>query len=175
MKRDLVLNFLYLFAFFALTVVLKNWFDIPVIIQLVVGGVVGTFLPYIDYLIYAYAIKTNAPVTVESINKKNILDTIKQYSADNSIKGDLVFHTALFQALLMIFVFFVTSSSGSVFARGIVLAFSLHLILNQVLDFQRDKNIDSWFIKFPLELDAFQKKIFMFANPVLLVLIGLLT
>ncbi|KKQ45170.1 MAG: hypothetical protein US62_C0018G0020 [Candidatus Woesebacteria bacterium GW2011_GWA1_37_8] len=174
MKRDLVLHFIYLVPFFALIVVLKSWFKIPMIVEFAIGGLLGTFLPFLDYIIYAFVLKPQVPVVTGALNKKSILGAISQYENDKTIAGDLIFHTALFQAILLVFVFFVVSSSGSLLARGMVLSFALHLILDQVQQYSETKSFDSWFIKFPLALEPLQKKIFVVGNAVLLLVFGLL-
>ena len=173
MRKDLVLHFIYLVPFFALIVILKSWFKIPMMIEFAVGGLLGTFLPYVDYIIYAFVLKPQ-PQGVGVINKKSVLGAISQYENDKAIAGDLIFHTALFQAILLVFVFFVVSSSGSLLARGIVLSFSLHLILDQVKEYTETKSVDAWFLKFPIPLEPLQKKIFVVGNALLLIVFGLL-
>jgi len=173
MRKDLVLHFIYLVPFFALIIVLKSWFKIPLIVEFAIGGLLGTFLPFLDYIIYAFVLKPQVQ-GLGVINKKSVLGAVSQYENDRTIAGDLIFHTALFQAILLVFVFFVVSSTGSLLARGMVLSFSLHLILDQVKEYTETKSFDSWFIKFPFPLEPFQKKMFVIANAALLVVFGLL-
>lgn len=171
MKKGLVLNLIYLLAFSGLIIVFKNWFSIEQALPFVLGALVGTFLPYLDYLIYAYVIKPGVPTLGEvKLNSSSVLATVKQYYTDRSAASDLIMHTALFQAALAIFLIFIFTSSGSMLARGIVLSMSLHLILDQVKQYLDTNNLDSWFSKFPIPLDANQQKFFMAANVLILII-----
>ena len=44
-------------------------------------------------------------------------------------RKDLIFHTSLFQIIFVVLTFWVVSSSGSLFARGLVLGYLLSLVI----------------------------------------------
>lgn len=161
-----MLHFIYLTSFFALIIVLKSWYDVFKVLPFIIGGLLGTFLPYLDYLIYGFITKSGNKVdmTQVKLNKVSIFSTINQYYSDRSVANELIMHSALFQSVLAVFVLFVISSSGSLLARGIVLSLSLHLILDQVKQYLETKNLDSWFSTFPVVLESNQKLLFVILN-----------
>ena len=52
------------------------------------------------------------------------------------------------------------SSSGSLFGKGMVLAFGLHLLIDQATDLSEVGNLDNWFKNLPVKLDLVQSKIY---------------
>jgi len=87
-------------------------------------------------------------------------------------RKELIFHTAYFQIIFLTFSIFVITSSGSLLGMGLVLAFMLHLLIDQIIDLMENNSLDSWFTKFPFSLDAKQKRYFVFANGVILLVLG---
>ena len=60
------------------------------------------------------------------------------------------FRSMLFVVLFCVVSFFVVTSSGSMFASGLVLSLYFSLLLLQAEDWQRDNNLNSWFAWFSL-------------------------
>jgi hypothetical protein len=85
-----------------------------------------------------------------------------------------IFHTAHFQLIFLLLTLLVVTSSGSLFGRGLVLAFSLNLLATQLRDFLNDKSINSWFEKLGVELDRKKQVWYLGVNGLLLLVIGLL-
>ncbi len=174
MKKELGLHLMYVLAVFGLIVVVKSWFTLDLVVPFFVGGIIGTFFPYLDYLVYAYLLKpSSAGNDGSSLARGTFLEIIRKYHGDKSIAADLVFHSALFQAVFSVFTFFIVTSSASLLARGIVFSFSMHLILDQVNQYVRTKDIESWFARFPIDLEAGQRLTFVVGNAVLLFVFAL--
>jgi hypothetical protein len=163
-------------ALFLLVLVYRNWINISYI-SFFLGGIIGTLLPYVDYLIYAYVMQPNASVSKEAvglISKKDVVKSVNLMISSDLSKKDLIFHTVWFQLIFLLFTFFVVTSSGNIFGWGIVLAFSLHLFIDQVVELVENKNFDSWFEGIPYQLDKLQKKFYLVGVGALLLVMSFL-
>jgi hypothetical protein len=176
MKRYLLIHLALLVSFFILISLFKGWLNV-LFIPFWIGGLIGAFLPDLDYLIHHYFLKTSqtpsVDVLVTDMTSKNIVNNWSE-AADNRDNKKLIFHTVHFQLIFVLFAFFVLTSSGSLLGRGIVLAFLLHLFVDEVIDWRYKHSIDSWFAKIPYELDQRQKKWYLVMNGVLLLVFGFL-
>lgn len=75
-------------------------------------------------------------------------------------RNELIFHTIFFQLIFFVLTFWMLSSSGSLFGRGMVLAFALHLLIDQAIDLTELGNLGNWFTNLPVILDLKQTKIY---------------
>lgn len=174
MKRDLLIHFIYMLSLFILIAVYKKWFD-PSYLPFLFGGIVGTLLPDVDHLIYIYFLKPGDLVSREVMGllaKRDFFRSWDLLSESRTIRGELIFHSAFFQILFLLFAFLIVTSSGSLLGRGVVLAFSLHLLIDQVVDYIEAKDIRHWFTKLPFQPDTEQGILFMGGYLVLLLIIG---
>ena len=176
MKKDLLTHFAFFITYFLLLSLVRKWFS-PEYLVLWLGGVIGTLLPDIDHLIYAYILK---PKEADSM-KASTLISQKEYTKSWDLlvetqgnKSDLLFHSAFFQLLFILIAFLIVTSSGSLLAKGLVLAFLLHLLIDQVTDLAEKKNIDRWFEGFPIVLSGIQKRWYLAGNIIILVVFGFL-
>jgi hypothetical protein len=176
MKRELFIHFSFWFAFFVFIAVFKQYFAL-VYWQFWLGGLLGVILPDIDHIIYVYFIK---PTDLTSqrvnylVNKKELLRSVELlYETRNERKG-LIFHTIFFQLIFFILTFWMLSSSGSYFGRGLVLSFILHLSVDQLIDLTELKNLENWFTYLPFKLDFNQCKKYWIASTAVIVLLGVL-
>lgn len=84
----------------------------------------------------------------------------------------LIFHTYYLQIIFMILTFWVVSSSGSIFGTGLVLAFSLHLLVDQFSDFEKKGSISGWFRDSQIVLNKNQEYIYFAVLTFILLLVG---
>jgi len=162
-------------AFLALTSFFQGWLSFKYW-AVWVGGILGVVLPDIDNLVSSQILGSkesllfNKGLTLREKFKRSIslMYTPRQESTN------LIFHSALFQVVFVIFAFLLVTSSGSLLGIGLVLAFMLHLTIDQVSDLIELGQIDRWFIDFPLELDAKNKVWYVIVNIVLVLVFGLL-
>ena len=70
------------------------------------------------------------------VGKGKIIDTFKLLADTRSERKNLIFHTLLFQIVFIILTIFVLTSSASLFGRGLVLAFYLHLAIDMYVDWK---------------------------------------
>lgn len=176
MKRYFIIHFSLLVSFFILMTLSRGWFNL-IYLPFWLGGLLGFILPDLDYFIYRYFLQNeNTPSldnVITEVTKKNAFMNWSMASESRAGKR-LIFHTAHFQLIFLLFTFFVLTSSGSLLGRGIVLAFMLHLLVDQFMDYRYMGSIDRWFEKIPYELDSRQKRWYMILMAFLLLLFGFL-
>jgi len=176
MKKEYLTHFAFLFAFFTLITLFKGRFEIA-FIPFWLGGIFGTFLPDADKLLHVYFLK---PKDVESQKTNNLLSEKKYKEGLDTIisaplqRNDFIFHTITIQLVFLVFTFFILTSTSSLAAHGLVIAFLLHLIVDQLIDFIETKNYEKWFADFPFNLNSGQKTWYLVANVVILVIFGFL-
>ncbi len=143
------------------------------------GGLIGTVLPDIDHVIYIYLLHPQE-LTSQRINyvlanqtqpvKQRVWHVFELMAATRQERKGLIFHTAYFQIIFWVLAFLVVSSSGSILGRGLVLAFSLHLIVDQFLDLMKLENLDNWFRQLNIQLEKEKYLFFWLGNVSILLL-----
>ncbi len=177
MKKDLLTHLIFTVAFLALVSFVRHWFSLPYY-ALWIGGLVGMILPDVDYLIYIYALKPQKEVSLEAaglIEKKSwksLKESWDLLTKTRTEHTDLIFHTAYFQVIFLLFTFLMMTSTGSLFGIGVVLAFTLHLLIDQASDLFERGSINNWFAKMNLTLNLKQEKWYLLANTILLAIFG---
>ena len=153
-KKEALIHFGAALFFLLIVSLFKKYFAISYF-GFWLGGALGTLAPDIDHLLYIYLLKPQE-VTSQRVNymmqKGEILKTFQLMISTRSERKDLVFHNLLVQSAFLVLVFWVLSSSGSLLGRGFVLAFALHLSVDQIVDFLQMDNINNWTKKLPIEL-----------------------
>lgn len=176
MRKQLLIYYASFSLFFLLISLARKWID-PAFIVFWIGGAIGAILPDVDHLIYVYFLKPHELTSqraVRMMSRGQLFSTFSLLAGTRAERTQLIFHTAMFQIIFAVFTFFVVTSSNSLLGRGLVLAFSLHLLVDQYLDFQQLDSINHWFknLKFNLDRD---KTVFYWAGfAILLVLYGFL-
>jgi len=66
------------------------------------------------------------------------------------------------------------TSSTSIFAKGLVLSFALHLSIDQIIDLVEIKNLDNWKKYLPFDLDFRKSQIFAATSTLLVCIFGFL-
>lgn len=163
MKRELSKHLVTFVILFAITSLLRGWLKIDYW-AFWVGGILGTLLPDIDHLIYVYFLRPQdltSQRTASMFTKHEVVGALDLLYATRSERRDLIFHSSLFQIIFLLLTFLVLSSSGSILGRGIVLAFSLHLVIDQYFDLKALGNIDNWTSKLGLTLTTEQQRYYI--------------
>lgn len=149
------------FGYFFLLSLFRFKFDLS-LIWIWLGGIVGTYLLDIDHWLYWFWLHPEAD---DSQKAKEILLTIKTKNIIGSVRGiirdwyrllvdwhsthtRLVFHSVVFQAVLLVLTVYILSSGGSNFGSGLVLAMNLHLLKDVWQDyFVKGKDgLAEWFL-----------------------------
>jgi len=176
MKKDLITHFIYMLAFIILVALYRQWIALEYL-PLLFGGIIGTLLPDVDHLIYVYLLRPNESVSKQVSSMVEKRDVIKSWDVLANTRTErkyLIIHSAHFQLIFLAFAFFVITSSGSMLGRGLVLAFSLHILIDQIIDYMETKKLDHWFTKIPIALSDKQKKWYLIGNIVALLILGFL-
>jgi hypothetical protein len=175
MQRDLFIHYAFWFAFFVLLSILGDKVSLAYW-PFWVGGVIGTILPDIDHLIYIFFLNPHE-LTSQRINylikKKEVTRARTLLYETKSERRNMIFHSFLFQVIFMILTFLIISSSDSVFVYGIVLAFSLHFLVDQFIDIVDNKNLNNWGQLITGGLDYRKSIIYITASFLLLFVMGL--
>lgn len=155
MKREMLLHFGVLLVFLTLTILIKGWFNLGVW-PFVLGGIFGTLLPDVDHLIYVYFLRPQDLTSqrVAYLNEERKFTKAVEILADTRYERSMtIFHSVIFQVVILVLTIFVVTSSTSLFAIGIVTAFSLHLLVDQVIDIRKVGSIQTWFRNMNIVVD----------------------
>lgn len=176
MKKDYLTHFLFLVALFALFAFFKKWLDIRYL-PFLLGGVVGTLLPDIDYLINVYLLKPKEDVSQQAatlLSERKVLKSWNILATNQEKWSEMLLHTANFQAVFVVLAFWVVTSSPNLLGRGLVLAFLLHLVVDEVTDLIEKKDLSRWFVGFPLQLNLGERRWYVAINAGLILVFGFL-
>lgn len=173
MKKDLLTHFLFTVAFFLLATLVKEWFN-PAFYTFWLGGLVGMVLPDVDYFIYIYFLNPEKQISQQAtalIEKRSLLKSWDLLATARAEHSDLIFHSVYFQIIFLVFAFLVVTSS-SLFGRGMVLAFALHLLVDQVTDEVERGGIRHWFSRLNVTLSEKQERWYLIIQVFVLVTLG---
>ena len=173
MKKELSVHFISAILFFVIITLLKGWFSFN-FWPFWIGAIIGTIIPDIDHFIYIYFLRPQELSSQRAgamIQRREVFRTLHFLARTRSERKQLVFHTALFQILLLIFTFYILTSSSSLFGKGIVLGFFIHLLVDQFIDFKKTGNLANWFWQLNINLDKEQTKIYWIGNFIILILL----
>ncbi|MBI2066088.1 hypothetical protein HYT60_01085 [Candidatus Woesebacteria bacterium] len=172
MKKEIFVHFAFFVSLFIFISIARGYLSFSSW-PFWLGGLVGTSLPDIDHLLYVFFLKPQELTSQRVsylVGKRDIWGSLELLAETRSERSKLIFHTATFQLIFIILTFFVLTSSGSLFGRGLVLAFFLHLIIDQAVDLAATGGLSNWFKNFPLELDARKQKTYWWLQVVLLLI-----
>jgi len=164
MKRELAIHFIFLFSLLIFVSLVRNWVNLAYF-SFWIGGLLGTVLPDLDHLIYVYLLKPKDSTSQEVsslVSQRKYVRVFELLSNTKKERNNLIFHTLYFQIIFLVLTFFVISSSANLFAIGLVLGFSLHLLVDQLVDFFDFGNLDNWFLKIYPDLEK-EKQTFYWA------------
>jgi hypothetical protein len=176
MRRELFIHFSFWFFFFVLISLFRHFLNLgdwPFWF----GGIVGTFLPDIDHLIYVLFLNPQE-LTSQRIgflwNRKEYKRMVELLYETRSERRGLVFHTIFFQVIFLVLTFWIMTSSSSLFGKGLVLSFALHLSIDQLVDLTEMKVLSNWTKDLPINLDLKNSKIYWLAGILLVFAMGIL-
>lgn len=178
MKKEIFIHFAFFVSLFIFVSIARGYLSFSSW-QFFLGGLVGTILPDIDHLLYVFFLKpqelTSQRVSY-MVGKKDIWGGLELLAETRSERTKLIFHTATFQLIFLVLTFFVLTSSGSLMGRGLVLAFFLHLIVDQAVDLEATGSLSNWFKNFPFwrPVDKRQTLVWWGAGLIVVLLFGFL-
>lgn len=117
-------------------------------IFLFLGLLFGSFFLDFDHIIYWLYLN---PGTEESrlakitIDKRDFFSLLKLLESTHQQHVNLIFHHYFFQIVMALFSLFIFTSSGNPFAMAFILALNIHLLVDEISDFRRDKkHLQNW-------------------------------
>ncbi len=176
MRKELLIHTIPFLLFFALTSLVKGWLSLPYW-PLFVGGIIGTILPDVDHIIYVYYLRPyelTSQRAIYMVQKGDLLRTWQLLAATRSERIKLILHTTIFHITFALLAFLILTSSSSLFGRGIVLAFLLHLTIDLFVDYSSTKNINNWTSKLNIILDNTQTIIYLAVSSAVILIFGFL-
>lgn len=108
------------------------------ILYLFLGIFFGSIILDTDHLIFWYFLKPNteesrlAKITIKNFDIKSLTKLI---NASHSSHHNLIFHHYFFQSILVLFTFFIFTSTSNLFVLSLVVSLNLHLLVDEYLDF----------------------------------------
>lgn len=176
MRKELFLHFAYWFSFFVFITLARHYFNLGYW-PFWLGGITGIFLPDIDHVIYIYFVKPQE-LTSQRVNylldRHNLRRSVELLYETRTERHSLIFHSIFFQLIFLILTFWMMSSSGSLFGRGLVLSFALHLSVDQIVDLTELGSFDNWFTNLPVRLDLKQSQIYWLISLLIVLIFGFL-
>lgn len=172
MKKELFVHFAFCISLVIFVTLTNGWFSL-IYWPFWAGAFLGTLLPDIDHLLYVFFLKPQELTSQRvghMLGKKDIVGSLNLLAETRGERTKLVFHSATFQLIFWILTFFVITSSSSLLGLGLVLAFALHLLVDQAVDLFDTGSLDNWFKNFPLEMEVRKQKIFLWVNFILLLI-----
>jgi len=150
MVSELLSHFLVSLIYFWIIVLLRFKFDFS-LLYLFLGMIIGTHLLDIDHLIYWFITHSEKEDSIEAKklwkNKgiRAIAALGKLMATNHKSHHRLIFHTAVFQSVLLLLALFIVSSGGSLFGTSLVMAMNLHLLKDEWQDYLLNNNaLPNW-------------------------------
>ncbi|HUW24862.1 MAG TPA: hypothetical protein VMW04_04610 [Patescibacteria group bacterium] len=134
-------HLLLTFIYFAAVSLLRSEFNLN-LVWLWLGALSGTFLLDIDHFLFWFWTQPEAEESVRARvllkvrNYRGLYSLLKQTHEGHN---RLIFHSATFQAILLLLAFYVLTASNSLFGAGLVVAMNLHLLKDEWFDWWRGR------------------------------------
>ncbi len=131
MKKETINHLIYFFAYFIFLTLINSLYSFSYW-PLYIGGLVGLFMSNLDHLLHIFVFQPQeltSQRTVIYLKNKQYKEALILLYDTREERKDLIFHTSLFQIIFVVLTFWVVSSSGSLFARGLVLGYLLSLVI----------------------------------------------
>lgn len=131
MYKYLQTNLIYFAGYFVFLTLANSLYSLNYW-PLYVGGMLGLFLPNLDHLLHVFILSPQELTSLRVIallKNKQIKEALNLLYDTREERKDLMFHTILFQIIFTVLTFWVVSSSGNLFGRGLVLAYFLNLTI----------------------------------------------
>ena len=151
MKKDILNNFIFLVSYFLLITLVKKYFSLDYW-PFWIGGIAGLFLANIDHLLHIFVFKPyelTSQRVISLLKGRSYKETLRLLYDTKDERVDLIFHTVNFQIIFIVLTFWLLSSSGNLFGRGLVLAFLLNLVVyllrkllkNEIILIDKNKSV----------------------------------
>jgi len=167
MKKEIINTLLFWLGYFIFITIINSLYSFSYW-PLYVGGLFGLLMPNLDHLLHVFVFKPQELTSLrinQLFKNKQYKDVLILFFDTRGERRELVFHTLLFQIIFTVLTFWVVSSSGNLFARGLVLSYNLCLVMF---------NLKKYLNKEIIIGDSDQTRIYFAAQVILLFVFGLL-
>lgn len=137
---------------------------LPQLVNLIflwLGAALGTALFDIDHLVYTLFFNPQELTSLrikKFLEQKQVKEAILLLADTCKERRRMVFHSVLFQLILVPFSFFVVTSTGSLFGIGLVMGLFLHSLVDQAVILRSSGGLGDWFWQIKAEIPfKFQK------------------
>lgn len=131
MKKDILNNFVFLVIYFLLITLVKRYFSFYYCLFWI-GGITGLFLANVDHLLHVFIFKPHELTSqriMALVRARRIKEALVLLYDTGNERTDLIFHSFNFQIIFLVLTFWLMSSSGNIFGRGLALSFLLSLVI----------------------------------------------
>jgi len=144
LKKELTSHFLTSLVWLGVVSLLRWKWNLE-LIGLWLGALVGTMILDLDQVFYALLIYPD-PKARQLWREKKIKPLLEYLAETYFQRTKLTFHNVLFQVGFLVFSFWVLTSTGGLFGKGLVMAANLHLLKDEfhLLLKGREKQLRRW-------------------------------
>lgn len=135
MRRVVFIHFSFLVSFFILLSLVNSWLALSYW-PLWLGAIIGSVLPEMDSLVYVFFVnpqELTSQRVIDLLKKRNLLDAARLLIETRFERANLVFHSPSFILVSFLLLFWLVTSSGSIFGKGIVFAMLIHLFSGELI------------------------------------------
>jgi len=134
MRREIFVRLSFLISVLILVSIVKHWLSLA-FWPFWLGGILGLFLPDLDHLVYIFFLgpqELTSQRVVYLIRNKNFRGAVSLLFDTRAERGDLVLHSNFAFVVILIFTFWMLTSSGSLLGVGLVLGMVVHLLVDRI-------------------------------------------
>ncbi|MEK7536234.1 MAG: hypothetical protein AAB559_00445 [Patescibacteria group bacterium] len=131
MKKEIINHFIFWLSYFIFLTLVNSLYSFSYW-PLYVGGLVGLFMSNLDHLLHVFVFNPQELTSLrltQLVKNRQYKDATKLLYDTKDERNNLIFHTTNFQIIFTVLTFWVVSSSGSLFVRGLVLSYLLSLTI----------------------------------------------
>lgn len=140
------------------------------------GGLIGFWLLDLDYLLDVFFLHGDEPTSQEvktALRTRNWHQGWRLLLKTASDRKRLVLHSIIFEAIVAVLSIYVVTSSGGLFAKGLVLAFWWRMLFEQVKEFMKTGKMESWFWQIKEPVPSNLQAVFLTAGIIVWVVLSL--
>lgn len=161
--KKFALHIIAILVFSVVVLLSKRIVDIPSVVLFLLGGVIGTMLPELDHLLYIFVSNPHELTSARTfalVKAGQIKRAVELIIATKDERPQRMFHTLWFQLCFFLLTVLLITSSAHIMGHGVVIGFSLHLLVSQVYDLFVKGNINQWFDSMPILIEGKNNQVF---------------
>lgn len=175
-RKEIVSHLVVAFVYFGLV----SFFSLHLGLDLIsfwLGALIGAFLLDVDHVLLGLnsETKTEWAVKFRSLWQQKKYQEALQVCFESHLEHRrLIFHSALFQPILLLLSFFVLTSTGSLFGVGLVMSMNLHLLKDEWQTFLGETGLNWIFWPIKRRINQEGQKVYLWAMTFVFLLLSLL-